>query len=430
MAPMVAAAQALLQFLTENQADGADNVGVGVVNHNGIRTRALTASKAFQKGDVVLASSPAHVLHRQDVHGRRFEGCNDDACKVALYIAEQRAQASKDVASIDPYWQKAMSTFPSFSDFESLGMPLAASEKALTVLSQIPELQTFVHFIRHTRGTMLSAVDFYNRNSESHLSFADALWGRLVAESSMESSCGLHVAPVADWVNHSRTPNVSYHCDDGNVTLSALQSISPGHELQAEYNQSGPLANFARYGIIEDASSTKPLSPSSCTRLQLLSSDKEPVLRTASRFASIHCGQPLTPTPSGPSEVVPTKEAVPTVEHATRKPMSASVALENGKETQSSDPTSNGLQWGSLQLQPLTQIPGVSNLLYGPRPYVPLSPSAWDATLPMMMPTMAANMSPEDVIALDVWIAIRSKKVKRAGEFLVNADRTKKNAYG
>lgn len=44
--------------------------GVGVVNHNGIRTRALTASKAFQKGDVVLASSPAHVLHRQDVHGR------------------------------------------------------------------------------------------------------------------------------------------------------------------------------------------------------------------------------------------------------------------------------------------------------------------------------------------------------------------------
>eukprot|EP00434_Breviolum_minutum_P030691 symbB.v1.2.027141.t1/scaffold2764.1/size72906/8 len=271
MAPMVAAAQALLQFLTENQADGADNVGVGVVNHNGIRTRALTASKALQKGDVVLTSSPAHVLHRQDVHGRRFEGCNDDACKVALYIAEQRAQASKDVASIDPYWQKAMSTFPSFSDFESLGMPLAASEKALTVLSQIPELQTFVHFIRHTRGTMLSAVDFYNRNSESHLSFADALWGRLVAESSVESSCGLHVAPVADWVNHSRTPNVSYHCDDGNVTLSALQSISPGHELQAEYNQSGPLANFARYGIIEDASSTKPLSPSSCTRLQLLS---------------------------------------------------------------------------------------------------------------------------------------------------------------
>lgn len=167
---------------------------------------------------------------------------------------------------------------------------------------EIPELQTFVHFIRHTRGTMLSAVDFYNRclvalstslfviflketmeskchtwnivlkcyfsytclfhfppsrvkspkiisrhqiwslrlwtwcldsepdvtkhefrqhsqqhsslnenqgNSESHLSFADALWGRLVAESSMESSCGLHVAPVADWVNHSRTPNVT-----------------------------------------------------------------------------------------------------------------------------------------------------------------------------------------------------------------------------
>ena len=28
---------------------------------------------------------------------------------------------------------------------------------------EIPELQTFVHFIRHTRGTMLSAVDFYNR---------------------------------------------------------------------------------------------------------------------------------------------------------------------------------------------------------------------------------------------------------------------------
>ena len=94
----------------------------------------------------------------------------------------------------------------------------------------------------------------------------------------------------------------------------------------------------------------------------LQGSDKEPVLRTvswlmflppmrveifaslvhwfiseASRFASIHCGQPLTPTPSGPSEVVPTKEAVPTVEHATRKPMSASVALENGKEKQSSE---------------------------------------------------------------------------------------------
>ena len=28
-------------------------------------------------------------------------------------------------------------------------------------------------------------------------------------------------------------------------------------------------------------------------------------------------------------------------------------------------PTSNGLQWGSLQLQPLTQIPGVSNLPLG-----------------------------------------------------------------
>ena len=34
--------------------------------------------------------------------------------------------------------RKAMSTFPSFSDFESLGMPLAANEKALTVLSQVP----------------------------------------------------------------------------------------------------------------------------------------------------------------------------------------------------------------------------------------------------------------------------------------------------
>lgn len=30
-------------------------------------------------------------------------------------------------------------------------------------------------------------------------------------------------------------------------------------------------------------------------------------------------------------------------------------------------PTSNGLQWGSLQLQPLTQIPGVSNLPLGMR---------------------------------------------------------------
>ena len=54
----------------------------------------------------------------------------------------------------------------------------------------------------------------------------------------------------------------------------------------------------------------------------------------ASRFASIHCGQPM---PSGPSQVIPTKEAVPTVAHATRKPMSASVAVENGKETQSSE---------------------------------------------------------------------------------------------
>ena len=53
-----------------------------------------------------------------------------------------------------------------------------------------------------------SSLDENQGNSESHLSFADALWGRLVAESSMES-CGLHVAPVADWVNHSRTPNVT-----------------------------------------------------------------------------------------------------------------------------------------------------------------------------------------------------------------------------
>ena len=54
-------------------------------------------------------SQPKIGLHRfsslSDFHQRRFEGCNDDACKVALYIAEQRAQASKDVASIDPYWQ-------------------------------------------------------------------------------------------------------------------------------------------------------------------------------------------------------------------------------------------------------------------------------------------------------------------------------------
>lgn len=98
-----------------------------------------------------------------------------------------------------------------------------------------------------------------------------------------------------------------------------LKCFRTTYLLQAEYNQSGPLANFARYGIIvplvvqleccvkreqlngqrlraahmekqsvkhwcliiipdrlkcraqEDASSTKPLSPSSCTRLQLLS---------------------------------------------------------------------------------------------------------------------------------------------------------------
>lgn len=69
-------------------------------------------------------------------------------------------------------------------------------------------------------------------------------------------------------------------------------------------------------------------------RVEIFASLVHWFISEASRFASIHCGHP---TPSGPSEVVPTKEAVPTVEHATRKPMSASVALENGKETQSSE---------------------------------------------------------------------------------------------
>ena len=131
----------------------------------------------------------------------------------------------------------AIASYPSLAEFESLGVPLAASESALHVLDQTPEFAPIVASVRSTRASMLSALGVYN-NSESlkHLKFADVLWGRLVVETSnFQSNCGLHLAPVADLVNHSSTPNVEYSCNQstGEVSLTASRDISTGEELTA-----------------------------------------------------------------------------------------------------------------------------------------------------------------------------------------------------
>ncbi|CAK9066853.1 Fe2OG dioxygenase domain-containing protein [Durusdinium trenchii] len=358
----VASSQAIWQLLSEND-EAARHLGVGLAQHNGIRTRALSATKDFQQDEVILASDSTRVIRAADLQGRRFEGCPDDACRLALHVAE-RAKTGRD-----SFWTKALAAYPSFSEFEALGMPLAASERALAVLNQVPDFQALATSVRQTRGAMLSALESYNRHSTTQLNFADALWGRLVVDSGLgDVRCGPHVAPVLDWVNHSTKPNVRYECHDGRVTLQALRRIRTGEELQASYNQLGPMANFARYGIIEDPGEAKPLSPSSCTRLQIVSLDKEPVLRAASKFAQIHCGdigarQPAASatatasTPTGAAPPVPKPE-----------PAMETVPPKMGKL--------------ELSIQPLTQIPGVSNLLFGPRPFVPLSPSAWDWAAP------------------------------------------------
>ena len=50
-------------------------------------------------------------------------------------------------------------------------------------------------------------------SAEPHpaLSFSEALWGRLVVETYAfaNTACGLHLAPLASWVNHSLQPNVT-----------------------------------------------------------------------------------------------------------------------------------------------------------------------------------------------------------------------------
>ncbi|CAK9064668.1 unnamed protein product [Durusdinium trenchii] len=395
----VASSQAIWQLLSEND-EAARHLGVGLAQHNGIRTRALSATKDFQQDEVILASDSTRVIRAADLQGRRFEGCPDDACRLALHVAE-RAKTGRD-----SFWTKALAAYPSFSEFEALGMPLAASERALAVLNQVPDFQALATSVRQTRGAMLSALESYNRHSTTQLNFADALWGRLVVDSGLgDVRCGPHVAPVLDWVNHSTKPNVRYECHDGRVTLQALRRIRTGEELQASYNQLGPMANFARYGIIEDPGEAKPLSPSSCTRLQIVSLDKEPVLRAASKFAQIHCGdigarQPAASatatasTPTGAAPPVPKPE-----------PAMETVPPKMGKL--------------ELSIQPLTQIPGVSNLLFGPRPFVPLSPSAWDWAAPTALAQPPAPLLA--LLPLPSLAPARQKRTHLLG-FLVEVD--------
>eukprot|EP00913_Durusdinium_trenchii_P029446 g27599.t4 len=163
----------------EEEPPAGTPTGVGLAQHNGIRTRALSATKDFQQDEVILASDSTRVIRAADLQGRRFEGCPDDACRLALHVAE-RAKTGRD-----SFWTKALAAYPSFSEFEALGMPLAASERALAVLNQVPDFQALATSVRQTRGAMLSALESYNRHSTTQLNFADALWGRLVVDSGL-----------------------------------------------------------------------------------------------------------------------------------------------------------------------------------------------------------------------------------------------------
>ena len=132
----------------------------------------------------------------------------------------------------------AIASYPSLAEFESLGVPLAASESALRAVGEVPEFLPILQSVRGTRASMLSALGAYNRSPEGHqpLTFADALWGRLVVETSnLASKCGFHLAPLADLVNHSNEPNVEYSCTPktGKVELLAKRDIAPGEELTA-----------------------------------------------------------------------------------------------------------------------------------------------------------------------------------------------------
>ncbi|CAJ1396080.1 unnamed protein product [Effrenium voratum] len=373
------AAQQLLQLLppatpetsgTSHNESGEDpaygDLGVAVVDHHGIRTRALLARKGFHAGDTILTLPPNHVLRAS---GTDREFCRSDACRLGLQLAEARAKGGGD-----PFWQKAIEAYPSLKELEALGVPLVASEKALALLAQAPEFQPMAAKIRQSRGEMLAAVGAYNRAKvHPHLTFADALWGRAVVETSNFGNCGWQLAPVADWVNHSAA-NVQVSCDtDGNVKVIAEKDIPSGGELTASYNKLGPVGNFSRYGIIQERQDggAAPLSSGSCMRLQLASMDNEPVLRAARKFLGLHCaapGPPPSPNAAAPAPAPAPKAAAP-------EPRAAPAPRE---------PTAD-LQWGTIQqIQPMTQIPGISNLLYGPRPYVPVAATAWNTVMPVM----------------------------------------------
>lgn len=45
--------------------------GVGLAQHNGIRTRALSATKDFQQDEVILASDSTRVIRAADLQGRQ-----------------------------------------------------------------------------------------------------------------------------------------------------------------------------------------------------------------------------------------------------------------------------------------------------------------------------------------------------------------------
>eukprot|EP00913_Durusdinium_trenchii_P029445 g27599.t3 len=79
----------------EEEPPAGTPTGVGLAQHNGIRTRALSATKDFQQDEVILASDSTRVIRAADLQGRRFEGCPDDACRLALHVAE-RAKTGRD----------------------------------------------------------------------------------------------------------------------------------------------------------------------------------------------------------------------------------------------------------------------------------------------------------------------------------------------
>jgi len=233
-------------------------------DHNGETDIGLTSIDAIDKDEIILVvPKPLRLpvdeaLQPRFVGGRRLK--SPGPSQAGLWLAEQRAALGGDsaassakVKNVDKttpkavaLWSAYLKSLPSYDDLQISGIPLLQPLSVLKPLLELPlQISVIPKYVLATRKELEGDLQIYNANrgDRPKLSWADALWGRAIADSRAYSCKGASLVPVGDMLNATAgEANVSAVCDEDITASTAMMfvakhDIAPGEELTVNYSE-------------------------------------------------------------------------------------------------------------------------------------------------------------------------------------------------